>query len=181
MPYQLSGRITHGEEYNNGEPIEGAIITHGVCQYCGTEIIQVKDDYLNGRFGALGNQAVRAGTYFGSKTIQKIKEFYQVGWVDLKTKEVRKNGPGFTQELGNNLYNSHSVLHVHQPGSRKLIGPWMYANHNSFKVLCNNCFQKTYKRVSVRSKSGLIYDVTVLPGQNLRDVLNDIGVYDALL
>lgn len=179
--WKMNGKVTRGEEYNNGIPIPNTTITHGNCEYCGTEIIEVRDDYFNKFYGALGNQAVRPGIYFGSKAIQTIKQFYQVGWIDLDTKRARKNGNYFSQELGNNLYNVHSRLHVHEKGSRKLIGPWRFANQNSFKVLCNNCFKKTYRRVSVNARSGLVYDVTVLPGETLRGVLQEIGVDDAMV
>lgn len=174
--WYATGKITHGEEYNDGKTIDSCVITHSNCEYCNEHIIQVKDDARNSHFGYLGNQAVIGKNYLYSPSIEAIRKFYDVGWENYKEREMRAYGPSFTQELGNNLLNVHSRLHVRRKGSRTLIGPWNYQTGDGYRLLCNNCFKKTYKRISIAGSDDLIYDITVLPHEALEQVIEECQV-----
>lgn len=176
MVWYATGKTTNGEEFNKGYPIKGCSIIYTRCEYCKEEVVQVKDDDRNSHFGYLGNQAVIGKNYLYSPSIEAIRKFYDVGWEDFKSQKERKNGASFTQELGNNLLNVHSRLHVRREGFRSLIGPWNYQSGDAYRLLCNNCFKKTYKRLSVRGPGDLIYDVTVLPHENINQVINECQI-----
>ena len=166
---------TQGEEFNNGTIIPSASFIYTHCEYCGCEIIQVTDNSRSSYYGYLGNQAEIANNYLASPSVEAMRKFYDVGWEEYHV-ERRSNGLSFTQQKGNNLYNVHSRLHVKQKGKRGLVHPWNYARGDFCKILCNDCFKKTYKRLSIDVRDGLTFEVTVLPHEDLGEVIEESGI-----
>lgn len=151
---------TGGQEFNNGEPIPGTLIAHLNCEYCGTDIISVFDEHNKKNwYPYLGKQVERSGVYEYSEAVQKIKSFYGVG-----------DGEIFTQERGNNFMNCHARFHS-QPNN------WKYrASPQSIRMLCNNCFLKTYNRMKIEMEDGTIAALSVLENETVEQVAEDLGI-----
>lgn len=175
--YVSGGKITQGEEFNNGIAIKGCTISYSKCEYCFETVISVKDRARRSPYPYLGNQAVIASNYMGSPAIEAIRKFYNVGWEDFENKILRRP-ESFTQFRGNNLLNVHSRLHVRKVGEKRLLPSWHYENGDTYKTLCNNCFAKTHKRVSVKGPNNLIYEVTVLAFETVEEVVKQCKIKD---
>ena len=152
---------THGEEFNHGEPIEGVLIGHDHCDYCGCDIIGVWDEHnIHQWFPYLGNQCRKPNVYQYSRVIQAMREHFDV------------LGKVWNEDDGNNLLNVHARAHS-EPTN------WsVRASTASIRLLCNKCFQKTYKRVKIQSPDGILYAISVLPerGESIKSVCKDLGI-----
>jgi hypothetical protein len=178
MAWQLQGKITHGEEFNDGVPIPGCRIVHSNCEHCGTEVISVTDGLKSGWYPYLGNQAEIGKNYLYSPAVEAIRKFHDVGWIDIREGTHRENGPSFTQRFGNNLVNIHSRLHVRREGERKLLPPWQHQSGDAYRCLCNNCFKRTYRRIAVKGPGNLVYELTVLPTETIEQVVKECKIHD---
>lgn len=158
---KMKGNPTYGEEFNHGNPMDGVLIGHTKCEYCDCEILGVWDEHnMNHWWPYLGNQCRKPNVYRYSRIIQAMKEHF-----DALNKV-------WTEENGNNLLNVHARAHS-EPTD------WsVRASSASIRLLCNRCFQMTYKRVQIKSPNGIIYAISVLPqrGETVESVCNDLGI-----
>lgn len=150
---------TDGSEYNNGITIPGVLIGHTNCDYCEKKIIAVWDEHNKGKWWPyLGNQARKPKVYVYSEIIQAMRSYYG------------KNGVTWN----NNLLNVHARAHTF-PKDYGII-----AHGNGIRLLCNVCFQLTYRRVKIipTDRPGYRYEISVLPsrGETLEIVTKDLGI-----
>lgn len=170
-----SCKETKGEEFNNGVPVGGAIVQYGNCDYCETEIISVTDNERNSYFPYLGNQCEIPRNYLYSPIVEALRKYNEVGYTGPEMEERRIGVLSFTQNNGNNLVNIHSRLHVKDAKGRSL-SPWQYQSGDAYRCLCNNCFKKTYKRVKIKGKNNLVYEITVLPHEDIDEVIKECKI-----
>lgn len=151
---------SHGEIFNNGEPIPGCNIAETTCEYCGRTVLAVWDKGISSWYPYLGNQAVKANVYRASPIIQAMRKYYHV------------EGEPWTIEKGNNLLNIHARAHSDPNDWSKRAHP------NGIKILCNQCFQKTYNRIKVLGNNGIMYSLSVIPsrGETIYSVMEDLGI-----
>lgn len=160
-----SRNVTDGSEYNDGKPIDNnPRISHTHCDYCRRDVLGVWDDYNKDKwYPYLGNQARKPRTYGFSPIIRSMREFYGV------TGQVWGNDPSAPNEL----LNLHARIHTY-PNNWQL-----RAHPRSLKILCNECFQKTYKRVKLLVPDrGIRVEVSVMPefGETVQSVCEEIGI-----
>lgn len=138
------------------------------CEYCGREVLSVFDRFSNNKWwGYLGNQSIRPGCYGYSPVIRALRILYG------HPEGTWSNSP---------LYNVHARVHS-KPGRDYSV----IARPGSLKILCNECFRKTYRRVKVFQRPGerlwspsvSHVEVSVLPerGETVQSVLKDLN-YD---
>lgn len=169
--YDIMNRMkenpTDGTEYGltREESIkEHVLIGHTKCDYCGKEIIYVWDKNVENQYWPfLGNQARKLNTYKYSKIIQLMRKFFNC------------EDKVWDEEHGNNLGNNHARVH-----SSKANNPKRWSDQ-SIRLLCNSCFQKTYKRVKVigtGNDEGIEYALSVLPdrGETVESVMKDNNI-----
>ena len=159
--YELSKRMhqnpTNGfDEFNNGNPIDGnPHISKTCCDYCGKEVLCVWDDYNSDKwFPYLGNMAKKVNTYKYSPIINIMKKY------DNSLNKVWHN----------DLLNVHARIHSRDWGLR--------CKEGSIKILCNDCFQKTYNRIQVRLNNGSIIAVSVVEdmGETIKSVMEELNI-----
>lgn len=155
--------ITDGSEYNNGQKIEGnPKISHTTCDYCGKEVLCVRDDYSSSKwYGYLGNQARRPNCYKYSPIIQTMRKYFN------------SENIVWDEEHGNNLMNLHARCHCEPEDWSKR------AHKNGIKILCPTCFQKTYNRIKVKSYDGIhTYALSVVEelGETVESVMKDLDI-----
>ena len=155
--YEISSRmnenVTDGTEYCiNDEEKEEVIkaktrVGHCNCDYCGKEVLVIFDKNKDDWYGFLGNQAIIDRNYRYSPIIQ-----------------ILRKGP-----VINRLYNLHARIHCKDWSIRCKSG--------SLKILCNECFMKTYNRYQVIYK-GKLCAVSVVKdrGETIEGVLDELGM-----
>lgn len=131
-------------------------IGHTYCDYCGKDVICIWDDYNKDNwYGYLGNQAQIPRNYTYSPIINILR----------KTPYM------------NSIYNLHSRCHT-KPND------WSKRAHkNALRILCTECFKKTYKRVKVKSNDGILCEISVLPerGETIESVMDDLDIKGEIL
>ncbi len=81
------------------------------------------------------------------------------------------------QENGNNLLNVHARAHSDPTN-------WaVRASSASIRILCSNCFQKTYNRIRVLGDDGITYAISVIPerDETVESVMEDLGITGKVL
>ena len=164
---RMKSNLTDGSEYNNGEFIEDGInIAHTNCDYCDKKIIAVwdKDNKMNW-WPYLGHQSRRPNTYKYSNIINLIRKFHNV------------EGVVFRDEDGNNLLNVHARCHSNPTNWSKRV------SSASIRLLCNKCFQKTYKRILIKGEDGFEYSLSILPERNetIESVMKEFNITGSIL
>lgn len=127
------------------------------CEYCENEILAVWDNHNTSNWWPyLGNQARKPKTYFYSPIIQKMREYYNV----------------VGEVWDNPLLNVHARCHSTPTNWSKR------ASDASIRILCNSCFQKTYKRIKVQGNDGILYSLSVLEerGETIESVMKDLDI-----
>ena len=158
--YEISNRmnqnITDGTEYciteEEKEEVKNANtrIGHCNCDYCGREVLVVSDKFKNDWAKYLGNQAVISRNYRYSPIIN-----------------ILRKGP-----MINRLYNLHARIHCKDWSIR--------CKEGSLKILCNECFFKTYNRYQIMYK-GHLCAVSVIEdrGETIESVIEDLDLKNA--
>lgn len=134
------------------------------CDYCGKEIIALWDGYNATDYAPyLGMQSKRINTYNYSPIISILRKRYSENGLDWKS---------------NNLLNSHTRIHSDSYD----IGIRM--TDKAMRLLCNDCFQKTYNRYLIEdSKSGITYALTVLEdeGETVESLINEFNIKNPII
>lgn len=159
---RMKENITDGSEFcESGVIIPNVSIGHTTCDYCQRKIIAVWDEHnKNNYWSYLGNQVKKPHVYRYSKIIQAIKKKF-----DALDKV-------WTNENGNNLLNVHARAHSSPTD-------WSTrASEASIRLLCNECFQKTYNRIKVQGSNNTIYALSVVldRGETIESVMKDLGI-----
>lgn len=128
------------------------------CDYCNREILAVWDGYNSDNYWPyLGNMSKRRNTYKYSPIIEVLRKRYIEEGKDWKD---------------NNLINSHTRVHSDKYDLRRRMAD------NSMRLLCNECFQKTYKRTLVDGDDGNQYAISVLEDreETIESVMKELGI-----
>lgn len=169
MSYQevlskMKSNVTHGEEFGltkEQAKETGTIVGHTHCEYCGKDILAIWDKFSSSHwFPYLGNQARKPQVYRYSPIIQAMRKHYGV------------ENAVWREENGNNLLNVHARSHSTPVN-------WaIRASSASIRLLCNECFQKTYRRTKIQGNDGILYDISVLPerGETVDSVMKELGI-----
>lgn len=145
---------------------DAVLIGHTKCDYCNRNIIGVWDKHVNNQYWPfLGVQSKRANSYKYSYIMNLIKEHYVRNNKDWKE---------------NNLLNNHARCHSSISSNPKR---WSDA---SIRILCNDCFQKTYNRIKVKgtgNDKGIDYALSVLTerGETIESVMKDLNITGIVL
>ena len=154
--------ITNGIEYcSTIEEKQNVInsktkIGHTNCDYCGKEIICIWDEFNSNKwYGYLGNQVQNTKNYQYSPIISILRKYNKI----------------------DKVYNLHSRCHTYPNDWSKR------AHENALKLLCNDCFRKTYKRISVKSTDGILCKISVLPdrGETIESVMEELEITGEVL
>lgn len=127
------------------------------CDYCGKEIDAIWDDYCKNNWCYFGVQAIKPNVYKYSPVIQYLRKI--------------NNSLGQSWNNGNNLLNSHTRIHC-EPSNYDV----NIKTQNAIKVLCNECFKKTYNRVKIELSNGFLYSISILETENVEDVLKELNI-----
>lgn len=136
-------------------------IGHCKCEYCGKDLLAIWDNNnKQSWYPYLGNQARKFNTYSYSPIINIMRKYYNV------------ENKVWDEDHGNNLMNLHARAHSKPNNWAKRAHP------NGIKILCNNCFQKTYQRIKVQGNDGYLYSLSVLPdrGETIQSVMKDLDI-----
>lgn len=156
---KMKNNTTDGSEFNNGQKVDGnPKIGHTTCEYCGREVLCIWDDYNRSNwFPYLGNQSRKPNVYKYSPIIQIMRKFYHA------ENKAWTNNP---------LMNLHARCHCEPEDWSKRAHP------NGIKVLCCDCFQKTYNRIKVLGDNGITYSLSVVPerGETIESVMSDLDI-----
>ena len=164
--YRMKQNKTDGTEFClDDESIKKVInakteIGHCTCDYCGKEILAVWDEHNSDKwFPYLGTQAKRPNTYKYSPIIQSMKK-----------KDGCEN-----KVWNNNLLNVHARIH-HKSYYKR-------CQEGSIKLLCNDCFQKTYNRYQVELENGDMIALSVVEdrGETIESVMNELGLHGTVI
>lgn len=155
---RMKSNPTNGEEFGLDSSIskENQVsISRTDCEYCGKEVLAVWDKHNNMNWWPyLGNMAKKVNTYKYSPIINIMKE----------------NDNSLNKVWQNNLLNVHARIHSSDWGLR--------CKKGSIKILCNDCFQKTYNRIQVRLNDGSIIAVSVVEdmGETIESVMEELNI-----
>lgn len=154
-----------GSIWNNNIPIgDDTKISKTKCDYCGKEVLCIWDKHNSDNwYPYLGNQARKPTSYKYSKAIQILRKYFNV------------EGKVWNEENGNNLMNLHARAHSKPNDWSKRAHP------NGLKILCNSCFQKTYRRINVLGDNGILYQLSVMPWETIEGVMNDLSIKGKVL
>ena len=170
--YRLKENPTDGTEYARDENEKEEIIkaetrvAHTKCDYCGKEVLGVWDIYNERKWWPyLGHSSKRVNAFAYSPIIQAMKHY-----------------DGCDDKVwNNNLLNVHAVVHSKDWGLRCMDG--------SIKILCNECFQKTYNRYQIELEDdngnpiGKQIAISVVEdrGETPESVLKSLGLHGKIL
>lgn len=127
------------------------------CDCCNKELLCIWDNFNSDCwFPYFGCQAKRINTYNFSPIINCMRNFYKRNKMDWKD---------------NNLINSHTKIHTNRYDNLDF---YFRSHPDSFMILCNDCFRKTYNRILVQDNfdKNLQYAITILNNENPQDILN---------
>lgn len=136
-------------------------IGHCNCEYCNKLIIAVWDDFNSGSwYPYLGNSATKSKTYLYSPIIKVLRKINNT------------EGKTWNSSNGNNLMNLHARVHCKDWSIR--------CKEGSLKILCNECFSKTYNRYQVEY-NGQLCAISVVEdrGETIESVLKDLHMQNA--
>lgn len=129
------------------------------CDYCGKEILAIWDGYNADEYWSyLGQQSKRQNTYSYSPIISILRKRYREDGLDWKN---------------NNLINSHTRIHSDSYNIESRM------TDKAMRILCNDCFRKTYNRILVEDeKTGIKYALSVLEerGETVEDLIKEFNI-----
>lgn len=134
------------------------------CDYCGKEILAIWDGYNSTDYAPyLGQQSKRRNSYNYSPMISILRKRYKEAELDWKE---------------NNLLNSHTRIHSDSYDIK------IRMTDKAMRLLCNECFRKTYNRIIVQDeKSGINYALTILEekGETIESLIQEFGIKNAII